>query len=101
MLFVVARIQPIPGIAKVMAKAGFKTNGFTCNAVDVMGIYFSPTEIKLRRIICDLVLQSGRDPHMEYVRGDDVLDIWFDSGVSWASVLKGQFNLTLVLTEKN
>jgi len=28
---------------------------------------------------------------MEYVRGDDVLDIWFDSGVSWASVLTGQF----------
>ena len=35
------------------------------------------------------VCQSGGDPHMEYVRGSDVLDIWFDSGVSWASVLSG------------
>jgi len=35
------------------------------------------------------VCQSGGDPYMEYVRGSDVLDIWFDSGVSWASVLSG------------
>ena len=36
-----------------------------------------------------LVWQSGSDPGVQYVRGSDVLDIWFDSGVSWASVLKG------------
>lgn len=25
----------------------------------------------------------------DYVRGDDILDIWFDSGASWAAVLEG------------
>lgn len=25
----------------------------------------------------------------DYVRGEDVLDIWFDSGTSWAAVLQG------------
>jgi len=25
----------------------------------------------------------------DYVRGEDVLDIWFDSGASWAAVLEG------------
>ena len=47
-----------------------------------------PSKVKVYRIICD-VLQSGGDPGKEYIRGDDVLDIWFDSGVSWASVLGG------------
>uniref|UniRef100_A0AAX7SP53 Isoleucine--tRNA ligase, mitochondrial n=1 Tax=Astatotilapia calliptera TaxID=8154 RepID=A0AAX7SP53_ASTCA len=27
----------------------------------------------------------------DYVRGEDVLDIWFDSGASWAAVLEGTF----------
>ena len=48
-----------------------------------------PSKVKVYRIICDVVLQSGGDPGKEYIRGDDVLDIWFDSGVSWASVLGG------------
>ena len=38
---------------------------------------------------CSVVCQSGGDPCKEYVRGSDVLDIWFDSGVSWATVLTG------------
>uniref|UniRef100_A0A4W5RB18 isoleucine--tRNA ligase n=1 Tax=Hucho hucho TaxID=62062 RepID=A0A4W5RB18_9TELE len=28
--------------------------------------------------------------HLNYERGDDVLDIWFDSGTSWAAVLEGE-----------
>ena len=39
--------------------------------------------------IFNVVCQSGADPDKEYVRGSDVLDIWFDSGVSWATVLAG------------
>lgn len=25
----------------------------------------------------------------DYVKGEDILDIWFDSGISWAAVLPG------------
>lgn len=25
----------------------------------------------------------------DYVKGEDILDIWFDSGISWAAVLSG------------
>lgn len=32
----------------------------------------------------------------DYVRGEDVLDIWFDSGASWAAVLEGTSDLSLV-----
>ena len=34
-------------------------------------------------------LQSKAGPVTDYVRGEDVLDIWFDSGASWAAVLEG------------
>lgn len=33
--------------------------------------------------------QSKAGPVTDYVRGEDVLDIWFDSGASWAAVLEG------------
>ncbi|XP_047200714.1 isoleucine--tRNA ligase, mitochondrial [Girardinichthys multiradiatus] len=32
--------------------------------------------------------KSKAGPVSDYVRGDDVLDIWFDSGASWAAVLE-------------
>ncbi len=35
------------------------------------------------------VCQSKAGPVTDYVRGEDVLDIWFDSGASWAAVLEG------------
>ena len=48
---------------------------------------------------CDhlIMFQSGFDASKEFVRGDDILDIWFDSGSSWAAVLKGSIiNITFV-----
>lgn len=33
--------------------------------------------------------QSKAGAATDYVRGEDVLDIWFDSGASWAAVLEG------------
>ncbi|XP_062502380.1 isoleucine--tRNA ligase, mitochondrial-like isoform X1 [Corticium candelabrum] len=33
----------------------------------------------------DVIEQSGSS---DFIRGDDTMDIWFDSGTSWASVLK-------------
>lgn len=33
--------------------------------------------------------QSKAGPASDYRRGEDVLDIWFDSGTSWAAVLQG------------
>ena len=27
----------------------------------------------------------------DYIKGEDIMDIWFDSGVSWASVLRGEW----------
>lgn len=38
---------------------------------------------------CACVHQSDAGPVTDYVRGEDVLDIWFDSGASWAAVLEG------------
>lgn len=35
-------------------------------------------------------LQCGGNPKDAYVKESDVLDIWFDSGSSWAAVLKGE-----------
>ncbi|KAL2099029.1 hypothetical protein ACEWY4_005509 [Coilia grayii] len=32
--------------------------------------------------------KSKAGPVTDYIRGEDVLDIWFDSGVSWAAVLQ-------------
>ena len=33
--------------------------------------------------------QSKAGPVDDYICGEDVLDIWFDSGASWAAVLEG------------
>ena len=39
---------------------------------------------------CDLViLQSGFLASDEFIPGRDILDIWFDSGSTWAAVLEG------------
>ena len=39
------------------------------------------------------MLQVG-DGEAEYERGDDILDIWFDSGSTWAAVL-GSTNINI------
>ncbi|KAM4724275.1 isoleucine--tRNA ligase, mitochondrial isoform 3-T3 [Anableps anableps] len=36
----------------------------------------------------EVLNKSKAGPASDYVRGDDVLDIWFDSGASWAAVLE-------------
>ncbi|KAM9340808.1 isoleucine--tRNA ligase, mitochondrial [Symphorus nematophorus] len=36
----------------------------------------------------DVLKKSKAGPVTDYVRGEDVLDIWFDSGSSWAAVLE-------------
>ncbi|XP_077477739.1 isoleucine--tRNA ligase, mitochondrial isoform X1 [Stigmatopora argus] len=36
----------------------------------------------------DVLKKSKAGPVSDYVRGEDVLDIWFDSGTSWAAVLQ-------------
>uniref|UniRef100_A0A8D0D5P3 isoleucine--tRNA ligase n=1 Tax=Sander lucioperca TaxID=283035 RepID=A0A8D0D5P3_SANLU len=38
--------------------------------------------------LCVCLYQSKAGPVTDYVRGEDVLDIWFDSGASWAAVLE-------------
>lgn len=40
--------------------------------------------------------QSKAGAASDYVRGEDVLDIWFDSGASWAAVLEGTFEVSSV-----
>ncbi|XP_029937883.1 isoleucine--tRNA ligase, mitochondrial [Myripristis murdjan] len=36
----------------------------------------------------EVLKKSKAGPVTDYVRGEDVLDIWFDSGASWAAVLE-------------
>uniref|UniRef100_A0A4W6CB59 isoleucine--tRNA ligase n=1 Tax=Lates calcarifer TaxID=8187 RepID=A0A4W6CB59_LATCA len=36
----------------------------------------------------EVLKQSKAGPVTDYIRGEDVLDIWFDSGASWAAVLE-------------
>ncbi|XP_030574059.1 isoleucine--tRNA ligase, mitochondrial isoform X2 [Archocentrus centrarchus] len=36
----------------------------------------------------EVLKKSKAGPVSDYVRGEDVLDIWFDSGASWAAVLE-------------
>ncbi|KAM8914621.1 isoleucine--tRNA ligase, mitochondrial-like isoform 2-T2 [Spinachia spinachia] len=46
-------------------------------------------ELPIETLLPDNVLKkSDAGPVSDYVRGEDVLDIWFDSGVSWAAVLE-------------
>lgn len=40
------------------------------------------------RSVEELLPESMRHVAGEYVRGDDTMDVWFDSGSSWASVLQ-------------
>lgn len=35
----------------------------------------------------EVLKKSNAGPVTDYIRGEDVLDIWFDSGASWAAVL--------------
>ncbi|KAM6128164.1 isoleucine--tRNA ligase, mitochondrial isoform 1-T1 [Pterocles gutturalis] len=37
----------------------------------------------------EAVAKAGGHDVLDYVKGQDVLDIWFDSGTSWAHVLEG------------
>ncbi|KAJ8366529.1 hypothetical protein AAFF_G00350830, partial [Aldrovandia affinis] len=45
----------------------------------------------------EVLKKSKASTEVEYVRGEDVLDIWFDSGVSWAAVLQDQVQLVTSL----
>ncbi|XP_063039866.1 isoleucine--tRNA ligase, mitochondrial isoform X2 [Engraulis encrasicolus] len=46
-------------------------------------------EEPIETLLPDSVLKKSKaGPVTDYVRGEDVLDIWFDSGVSWAAVLQ-------------
>uniref|UniRef100_A0A665U7Q2 isoleucine--tRNA ligase n=1 Tax=Echeneis naucrates TaxID=173247 RepID=A0A665U7Q2_ECHNA len=45
-------------------------------------------ELPIETLLPPEVLQKA-GPVTDYVRGEDVLDIWFDSGASWAAVLEG------------
>uniref|UniRef100_A0A8D0GQK5 isoleucine--tRNA ligase n=1 Tax=Sphenodon punctatus TaxID=8508 RepID=A0A8D0GQK5_SPHPU len=38
----------------------------------------------------EIVAKAGGKDVQDYVQGQDILDIWFDSGTSWASVLEDQ-----------
>ncbi|XP_043551713.1 isoleucine--tRNA ligase, mitochondrial [Chiloscyllium plagiosum] len=37
----------------------------------------------------EILKKSGGSDVSDYVKGEDILDIWFDSGTSWAHVLEG------------
>ena len=55
-----------------------------------------------RVCLCVSVSQSKAGPVSDYVRGEDVLDIWFDSGASWAAVLEGTCGIWSVqITQDN
>uniref|UniRef100_A0A8C5BPM0 Isoleucine--tRNA ligase, mitochondrial n=1 Tax=Gadus morhua TaxID=8049 RepID=A0A8C5BPM0_GADMO len=46
-------------------------------------------ELPLESLLPPEVLKKSKaGPVEDYVRGEDVLDIWFDSGASWAAVLE-------------
>ncbi|KAM9842397.1 isoleucine--tRNA ligase, mitochondrial isoform 2-T2 [Aulostomus maculatus] len=46
-------------------------------------------ELPLETLLPAEVLKKSKvGPVSDYVRGEDVLDIWFDSGTSWAAVLE-------------
>ena len=37
--------------------------------------------------VCVCILKAGLGQSEDYERGQDILDIWFDSGTSWSTVL--------------
>ncbi|KAL7379506.1 hypothetical protein ABVT39_000391 [Epinephelus coioides] len=46
-------------------------------------------ELPIETLLPNEVLKKSKaGPVTDYVRGEDVLDIWFDSGASWAAVLE-------------
>ncbi|XP_056151676.1 isoleucine--tRNA ligase, mitochondrial isoform X2 [Lampris incognitus] len=46
-------------------------------------------ELPLETLLpAEVLKKSKAGPVTDYVRGEDVLDIWFDSGASWAAVLE-------------
>uniref|UniRef100_A0AAQ5X8E5 Isoleucine--tRNA ligase, mitochondrial n=1 Tax=Amphiprion ocellaris TaxID=80972 RepID=A0AAQ5X8E5_AMPOC len=45
-------------------------------------------ELPIETLLPSEALQKVSGPVSDYVRGEDVLDIWFDSGASWAAVLE-------------
>ncbi|XP_054470009.1 isoleucine--tRNA ligase, mitochondrial isoform X4 [Anoplopoma fimbria] len=46
-------------------------------------------ELPVETLLPEAVLNKSKaGPVTDYVRGEDVLDIWFDSGASWAAVLE-------------
>ncbi|KAI3367979.1 hypothetical protein L3Q82_026802 [Scortum barcoo] len=46
-------------------------------------------ELPIETLLPEEVLKKSKaGPVTDYVRGEDVLDIWFDSGTSWAAVLE-------------
>ena len=47
----------------------------------------------------ELLPDSLRSSADEYVKGQDTMDVWFDSGSSWASVLKGSGGVADVYLE--
>ncbi|XP_049917306.1 isoleucine--tRNA ligase, mitochondrial isoform X2 [Epinephelus moara] len=46
-------------------------------------------ELPIETLLPNEVLKKSKaGPVTDYIRGEDVLDIWFDSGASWAAVLE-------------
>uniref|UniRef100_A0A4W6C8B9 isoleucine--tRNA ligase n=1 Tax=Lates calcarifer TaxID=8187 RepID=A0A4W6C8B9_LATCA len=45
-------------------------------------------ELPIETLLPPEVLKQVTGPVTDYIRGEDVLDIWFDSGASWAAVLE-------------
>ncbi|XP_033498155.1 isoleucine--tRNA ligase, mitochondrial isoform X2 [Epinephelus lanceolatus] len=46
-------------------------------------------ELPIETLLPNEVLKKSKaSPVTDYIRGEDVLDIWFDSGASWAAVLE-------------
>ena len=48
--------------------------------------------------ILSIMFQAGNDDSV-YERGNDILDIWFDSGSTWAAVLGGT-NININITQR-
>ncbi|XP_072906896.1 isoleucine--tRNA ligase, mitochondrial [Hemitrygon akajei] len=47
----------------------------------------------------EILKKSGGSDVSNYIKGEDILDIWFDSGISWANVLEDVDNVADVYLE--
>ncbi|XP_062911815.1 isoleucine--tRNA ligase, mitochondrial [Mobula hypostoma] len=47
----------------------------------------------------EILKKSGGSDVSSYIKGEDILDIWFDSGISWANVLEDMDNVADVYLE--